>query len=137
MVSEMHEVGIMQSALDIALEWAQRQGAARIHRLGLRVGALSGVVPDALEFAFEVLKQDTPAATARLEVETIPLRAYCPDCEREFTAEAFWVVCPDCDRMDTEIRQGRELEVAYVELSSDGEGVEGASDEADAGGTDG
>ena len=110
----------MQSALEIAFEWAERQGADRIHRLGLRVGALSGVVPDALEFAFEALKPDTPAATALLEVEYVPLRAYCPTCEREFTADAFWGVCPICDRMDTEIRQGRELEIAFVELSAEG-----------------
>ena len=70
----MHEVGIMQSALDIALEWAQKQGGERIHRLGLRVGALSGVVADALEFAFEVIKQETPAENASLEVEYIPLQ---------------------------------------------------------------
>ncbi len=111
----------MQSALEIACEWAARQDAGQIHRIGLRVGALSGVVPDALEFAFEVLKQDTPAATARLELETVPLRAYCPDCDHEFTAEGFWIACPRCERLDLEIRQGRELEVAYVELSAEGE----------------
>ena len=43
----------------------------------MRVGAFSGVVPDALEFAFEVLKHDTPAETATLEMEVIPLRIYC------------------------------------------------------------
>ena len=122
----------MQSALDIAFAWAEKQGATRIHRIEMRVGALSGVVPDALEFAFEVLKQDTPAAAAHLEVKYIPLRAYCPDCEREFTADSFWTACPDCDRMDTEIRQGRELEIACVELSA-----EGASDGTDARAVDG
>jgi hydrogenase nickel incorporation protein HypA/HybF len=123
----MHEVGIMQSALEIAFAHAERQGGRSIHRIGLRVGALSGVVPDALEFAFEVLKRETSASEACLEVETVPLQAYCPDCKREFTADGFFIACPDCDRMDVEIRQGRELEVAYVELSA-----EGANDGSDA-----
>ncbi len=114
----MHEVGIMQSTLDIAFEWTARQGADRIERLGMRVGALSGVVPDALQFAFEALKQGTPAETAELQVETIPTRLYCPTCKREFTTDDFYYACPECDSFDTEVRQGRELEVAYVELSS-------------------
>ncbi len=121
----------MQSALDMALEWAERQGAERIDRLGLRVGALSGVVPDALVFAFEVLKKDTIAEMARLEVEYILLRIYCPTCEREYTMDDFWYTCPDCGSIQTEIRQGRELEIMYVELSSEGE-----SHGADAGALD-
>lgn len=127
----MHEIGIMQSALDIAFKWAARNGAERITCLSLRVGALSGVVPDALEFAFEALKQDTPAEAARLEVEFVPLLLGCPDCRREFTTDGFSYQCPDCGRFDTEIRQGRELEIARVELSARGE-----NDAADAGAVD-
>ena len=114
----MHEVGIMQSALDIALERAERQGAEQILCLGLRVGALSGVVPDALEFAFEVLKRGTIAENAHMEVEYIPLRIYCPLCKREFTLDDFFYLCPECDNPQTEVRQGRELDVRFVELSS-------------------
>jgi|SRR5579871_260611 len=127
----MHEVGIMQSALDIACAWAERNGAKRIACVSLRVGALSGVVPDALAFAFEALKPDTPAETARLEVEFVPLRLYCPDCRREFTTDGFSYQCLDCGRFDTEIRQGRELEIARIELSA-----EGANDGANVGTVD-
>lgn len=114
----MHEVGIMKSTLDIALEWAERQGAEQIHRLGMRVGALSGVVPDALDFAFEVLKQDTLAHAACLEVEQVPIRIYCPACEQEFTMSDYWYMCPECENMQTEVRQGQELEIAFVEISA-------------------
>ena len=57
----MHEVGVMQSALEIALEQAGRQGASRIDCIALRVGMLSGVVPEALEFAFDVVARGTIA----------------------------------------------------------------------------
>jgi hydrogenase nickel incorporation protein HypA/HybF len=43
----MHELGIIQSALDMAEERALAAGASQIHRLRLRVGELSGVVPQA------------------------------------------------------------------------------------------
>jgi len=57
----MHELSIMQSALDQVLEKARQAGASRVHAIRLRIGALSGVVPDALQFAFEALADGTPA----------------------------------------------------------------------------
>ena len=72
----MHEVGVMQSALEIALEQAGRQGASRIDCIALRVGPLSGVVPEALEFAFDVVARGTIAAggAARRGTRADPLR---------------------------------------------------------------
>ena len=51
----------MQTTLDTAVRQARAAGATRIHTLRLRVGRLSGVVTDALEFAFEALRPGTPA----------------------------------------------------------------------------
>jgi hydrogenase nickel incorporation protein HypA/HybF len=65
----MHEAGLMQSALDLAADHARRAGAGNIRRVVLRVGALSGVEPDALRFAFEAMAPGTPAAGAVLELE--------------------------------------------------------------------
>ncbi len=64
MVEPMHELSIMQSALSLALDQARQAGAARVHTIRLRIGALSGVVPDALEFAFEALTPGTMAEGA-------------------------------------------------------------------------
>jgi hydrogenase nickel incorporation protein HypA/HybF len=69
----MHEVGLMQSTLAFALKRAADEGAQRIHRLTMRIGPLSGVVPEALEFAFEVLTQGTIAEGAGFEVERVPI----------------------------------------------------------------
>ena len=38
----------------------------------LRIGALSGVVPEALEFAFEALRPGTLAEKAELAIESVP-----------------------------------------------------------------
>ena len=58
----MHEVGIMQSTLALAEQQARRSGASHIHSLRLRIGRLSGVVRDSLEYAFEVLRQEAEDA---------------------------------------------------------------------------
>lgn len=113
----MHELGIIQSAVGMALETANTRGATRIHALRMRVGALSGVVPDALHFAFEVATQGTLAEGAKLEIETIPATCWCAVCQREFTSEDFLGDCPACHAISNELRRGRELDLVSVEVS--------------------
>ena len=112
----MHELSIMQSALSLALEQARQAGAIRIHEIRLRIGALSGVVPDALEFAFEALVPGTAAEGARLAVDHVPARFWCATCEREFEAQDLFSDCPDCHTPSGELRAGREMEVASLEI---------------------
>lgn len=112
----MHELSIMQSALSLALEQARQAGASRIHEIRLRIGALSGVVPDALEFAFEALVPGTAAEGARLAVEHVPARFWCAACQREFQSEDLFSDCPDCHTPSGELRAGREMEVASLEI---------------------
>ncbi len=53
----MHEVSIMTEALRMAVDAAHADGAARILKLRLRIGSLSGVVPESMQFAFDVVCQ--------------------------------------------------------------------------------
>ena len=77
----MHEAGLAQTALEVAAEKARERGATRVHRLTLRVGDLSGVVPDALRFALEALSPGTPAEGSAFDIEVVPVECHCPDCE--------------------------------------------------------
>lgn len=112
----MHELSIMQNALAVALEQARQAGAGRVHAIRLRIGALSGVVPDALEFAFETLTPGTPAEGAELAIEHVPARFWCAACRREFASEDMLAECPGCHRLSGELRGGREMEVASLEI---------------------
>lgn len=113
----MHEVGIMQSAMEAARDAAKLSGATQIHALRLRVGAMTGVVREALEFAFEVAREGTMAEGARLEIETVPASYWCGGCRAEFAPAQFEYECPRCGQPSAEIRHGLELEVASLELS--------------------
>jgi hydrogenase nickel incorporation protein HypA/HybF len=112
----MHEVSIMAEALRMAVESAQTVGARRITGLRLRVGRLSGAVPEALQFAWDVVRRDTPAAEAWLEIDSIPAACWCPPCQAEFECRDFFSECPRCHNVSGELRRGRELEIASVEL---------------------
>ncbi|MGB7749164.1 MAG: hydrogenase maturation nickel metallochaperone HypA [Verrucomicrobiia bacterium] len=112
----MHELSIMQSALDQVLEKARQAGASRVHVIRLRIGVLSGVVPDALQFAFEALADGTPAQGAQLLIEDVPARFWCAACNHEFEATRMFAECPDCHRSSTELRAGREMELTSLEV---------------------
>jgi hydrogenase nickel incorporation protein HypA/HybF len=114
----MHEASIMQNVFDLAFARLQQESATRIVRLRLRVGALAGVVPEALTFAFEAMKADTPAAQAEMEVERLSARLVCRDCHREFEPESFPAPCPDCGNWALDVRQGQELDLVLVEFAS-------------------
>lgn len=112
----MHEVGLMQTALDIASRHAAAAGASRIARLTMRVGKLSGASPDALRFAFEVLSAGTAAEGAVFEIDEVPLVCRCANCARDFEPEDLVFICPECGMPTTEVLSGRELDVAQLEV---------------------
>ncbi len=108
----------MESAIDAVLRHARAHAARRVHRIVLRVGALAGVEADPLRFAFDVVTAGTLAAGAELEVQAVPARAYCAACAAEFGVDSgFIYTCPRCGGLSGDIRQGRELELARIEMS--------------------
>ena len=113
----MHELGIMLEALEIAEGVARKADAQCIHRLQLRVGGLSGVVPEALRFAFEALAPKTMAAGAVLEIEVIAVIVRCAACEIEFEPANYFYECPQCGELSSDVRRGREIDVMSVEVS--------------------
>ena len=113
----MHEASLMESALDLAREQTWAAGGSRIHRIRLRVGEMSGVVPEALEFAFEALSPHGPAEGAVLEIESVPARHRCETCQREFGGMDPTPQCPYCGGWSVGLKSGLELELVSVEIS--------------------
>ncbi len=64
----MHELSIAAGIVEIASEEAARHGG-RVEVVHLTLGALSGVVREALEFSWDLACQETPVEGARLEIE--------------------------------------------------------------------
>ena len=106
----------MEEALQMAVTAARESGGERILKIRLRIGTMSGVVPDAMRFAFDVVCRETIAAAATLEIESVPAASWCPVCEREFSQAEFPSECPTCHNLSGELRRGRELEIAAMEI---------------------
>jgi hydrogenase nickel incorporation protein HypA/HybF len=65
----MHELSIATEVLEAVRREAAKRPGARVQKVGLRVGELSGVSEDSLRFSFEVLVQGTDLDPLALEIE--------------------------------------------------------------------
>jgi len=112
----MHELSIAQSIVDAAREQAAAHGSRRVLRVGVRVGELSGVAVDALQFCFGMTVKDTELDGAVLETEAVAVRFRCGACHHEFHPVDFLAQCPACANEGAAMIAGDELGLSFLEL---------------------
>jgi hydrogenase nickel incorporation protein HypA/HybF len=111
----MHELSIAEDLLAIVERTAAEHRLARVSRLRIVVGALGNVVPEALEFAFEVAGRGTVAEGARLEIVEVPVTVRCNACQAETELEDFAFLCMACGSVDVDVVRGNELYLDSIE----------------------
>jgi hydrogenase nickel incorporation protein HypA/HybF len=114
----VHELSIAEAIVAIAERHAEGRTVTRVE---VRVGHLRQVVPAALEFAFELVREGTVLGGAELELEQVPARGRCRDCGVETTMDGFPLACSACGGLDVELLSGEELQVESLELEEDEE----------------
>jgi hydrogenase nickel incorporation protein HypA/HybF len=102
--------------LALALEKATEAKAAKIIRINLVVGELSGVVGDCVQFYFDHISKNTIAEGAALSFETKPTQIRCRKCQKVFSPTDHDWVCPHCHEMGVEIVAGRECYMESIEV---------------------
>ena len=140
----MHELSIAESILDTVRSEARKRPDAHVAKVAVRIGALSGVEPDALSFGFECLVRGTELEPLALVIEPVPRRQRCPACDLTFEVpdgrienvragggaailagldtglrtpdDGLSLSCRRCGRPDTVLAGGEELEIAYLEV---------------------
>ena len=113
----MHELRIAMEIIAIVEKEKTRRKMDSIAEIGLRVGLLSGVDPDALSFSFEAAVADTALAKTRLSIEQVPVRAACRSCNHDFDVEEYVFICPVCGSTDVDVTRGEELDIAWLSPS--------------------
>jgi hydrogenase nickel incorporation protein HypA/HybF len=109
----MHELGIAQAIVEQVSERAQ---GARVLRVVLEVGKLAVVLPDALQFCFDLAAQETPVAGAVLEIIEVPGRARCRECGGAVQLERPFGRC-ECGSTSLEWLSGEELIIKEFEVA--------------------
>ncbi len=113
----MHEVSIAQSLLKIAVDNCKKEGYKGIETIKVKIGRASGIMPDALSFAFDAVKIGTIAKNATLAIDQIPVTGFCEGCKSRFTVEEAYVIsCPLCGDISIRIETGHELHIYEMDV---------------------
>jgi hydrogenase nickel incorporation protein HypA/HybF len=110
----VHELSITESVVDICEKNAVGR---RVLSVTLEIGALSGVVPEAVEFCFDACTTDTLLEGARLVIEQVAARGRCAECGAEFAISAYYDPCSACGGFRVGIIAGEELRVKELEVA--------------------
>jgi len=113
----VHEVTVALSLLEGVEAFALEQRIERVAVVNVRIGALSGVVRDALLFSWDVAAADTVAAGSELRIEEIPVVIFCQPCEAQREPPpGSGLVCPECGTPSPRIVRGREMQLVSMEV---------------------
>ncbi len=108
----MHELGITQNIVAIVNENAK---GAKVSRVVLEIGKLSAILPDAVQFCFDICTKDTVLENAILEIREIPGLAKCRQCNAEIALDKPFGIC-SCGSVELDLITGEELKIKEIEI---------------------
>jgi len=115
----MHELGLTEQILEIALRHGEEHDAERITDLYLVIGELSSVMDESVSFYWDMIAKDTLCEGAELHFERIPAELQCRACDRRFRLDRGELsACPDCDSSQVKVLQGKEFQLQSINIES-------------------
>jgi hydrogenase nickel incorporation protein HypA/HybF len=112
----MHEMALAESVIRIVEDTARKNAATAVRTVRLEIGCLSHVEPDALRFAFEVVKRNGLAHGARLEIHATEGSAWCMRCSDTVPLARLGDACPRCGSYQLQVAAGDEMRVKEIEI---------------------
>jgi hydrogenase nickel incorporation protein HypA/HybF len=113
----MHELSIAQSIVEAVEAKATECNATHVKGVRLKIGEANSIVTGSLTFCFEMLTSLEPTlAGAQLLIDTVPHRAHCRHCNKEFAIVNFVAQCPTCQEWSSEVVSGNELQIVEMEI---------------------
>ncbi|MFY9844831.1 MAG: hydrogenase maturation nickel metallochaperone HypA [Terriglobales bacterium] len=119
-------MGIAHSVLEAVKTEMIRYPGSYPCKVGVRIGEMAAIDPDALRFCFEAMIQETDMALLELAIEVCPRRHRCLGCGHEFVVHDYDSRCHQCESVLTTCISGDELEFAYLEVEEYGTSPVGA-----------
>lgn len=116
----VHELSIINGVITAVAESLSGRRVSRVYSVRLQLGALSGVVEDALQFSYGIATEGTILQGSRLDVERVPVVIHCAGCNQDVELPGIQSFrCPVCGAASMDIRRGRELEIQSLEIEED------------------
>lgn len=115
----MHELSVVAGLFEHLQEQIKPYEPCQVTLIKLRIGTLSGLVPELLESSFEACKKGTFAERARLEIEIVKPCVRCQNCGGETFKEELDYTCTICNSRDVVLIAGDELIMEKVIIETD------------------
>ncbi len=117
----MHELVLAHSIVEAAKKEQAERKLKRVTALHVRVGGLSHVEPQNLQFCFKAVVSGTELDGCELVVHKTDIEATCKRCGREFEVLRGDFRCPECGVADVELSHAGELTLTSIEAETDEE----------------
>ena len=114
----MHEMALMGDILNIIIEDAEQKGIKKFNNIELLVGELSNAMPDALEMAFAIYKEQNPqlfSENASLHIEHEEALSECVFCQTRYKPDLKISICPSCNMPSGKLISGEAFQVLSYE----------------------
>jgi hydrogenase nickel incorporation protein HypA/HybF len=112
----LHELGVTQNLLDLALRHANDAQAVHINQLNLVVGQLSSLVDDSIQFYWDIISAGTIAQGATLNFKRISATLRCTACGHGFPLQREDYLCPQCGSDRVIVAGGEEFYLESIDV---------------------
>lgn len=112
----MHEMTIALNIIEIAEEQAKLNEVQSFSEIELEVGEVSGVVPEALQFALDSAIKDSVLEQAHIKILVVPAQTKCRACAAMYRPDDLFSICPSCSAFNNDVIAGKELKVSKLAL---------------------
>jgi hydrogenase nickel incorporation protein HypA/HybF len=108
----VHELSLAKSIV----ETVEHHAAGHcVTEVTMTIGALRQVVPESLEFYFELASRDSVCDEAVLIQKFVPVRARCEACQAEWEPKLPLFLCTECGGSGQPV-SGEEFEIESIEI---------------------
>ncbi|GHS88338.1 putative hydrogenase nickel incorporation protein HypA [Campylobacterota bacterium] len=112
----MHEYSVVEALLDQCESEARKIGAEKIVKIVVKIGRLSGVVPELFESAYSVFSEDSKARGAALEIRRQNVVAECGGCGHTEELDELDFVCQKCGGKEMRVLDGDSIILMSLEM---------------------
>ncbi len=114
----MHEMPIVENLLKTTLDQATEYRASRVTGVYLRLGELSGITADSVQFYWDHMSEGTICAGAALHFVRAPATVHCLDCGHTVSLDPGLEACPACGGLRLQVTGGDEFLLERLDLDA-------------------
>lgn len=112
----MHELSIATEIFKQISKIIEEENINKVLEIKLKIGKLNQIVPEAFNFAIEVITKGTKAEGVKIIYKEIPITIKCNQCHIQNEVKDFYFICEKCGSSDVEIISGNELMFESMEV---------------------